>query len=223
MTTLSILVLALSGCVAASDAESSMQDALIAKEVYVQFHPRDGYLLVKEYAVGLDGRYAAQAREQVAKLGKLVATADYCSSRYGFPGFTSFEERVFHDRGFVTIECHLLTRERNLKSAMRAVYGSVFDRPAEITITPKEVGLHFTGSDIEIRDNNSEGFFGKDDRRVLFWRNGVRDQEIVFAIGDAESRGWESIAPHLEADVASPEVPEAEIDAWKRAGQASTR
>jgi hypothetical protein len=50
---------------------------------------------------------------------------------------------------------------------------------------------------------------------VIFWQNGDRFYEAVFARKGAAEKDFKSFAPYFERDVASPEKSEAEIKAWK--------
>jgi hypothetical protein len=146
-----------------------------------------------------------------------VRSGNYIKARYGLQGFTPMEERIFHDREFVTVKCRLLTKERNLQKMMNSVYSSVLNRHVTITISKGEIGLHFDGPDIAIRGNNAKGVFGKDNRIAIFWRNGERFYEAVFARSGAAEKDFKSIAAYLEKDISSPAKSEAEIRAWKEA------
>jgi hypothetical protein len=186
-----------------------------AGETYVQLWPADGFLCIKEYHLSTLKSDPADIRRQVADISALVRSANYCKTRYRLNIFTPMEERIFHDQHFVTVECRLLTKERNLRALMDNVYSSLLNRHVEVTISDGEIGLYFDGPDIEVRGNNGKGAFAKDERRAIFWRNGDRHYEMVFARAAAAGKDFQSIAPYLEEDVASPEKSKAEIKAWK--------
>jgi hypothetical protein len=125
------------------------------------------------------------------------------------------EERIFRDRVGGTVESRLLTKERNLRTLMDRVYSTILNRPVAITISEGEIGLYFDAGDLVVRDNNAQGVFGKDNRRAIFWRNGERFYEAVFARSGATEKHLTSIGAYLERDVSSPPKSEAEIKAWK--------
>ena len=89
--------------------------------------------------------------------------------------------------------------------------------PVKTRIFQAEVALYFDGPDVEVRGNNAKGVFSKGEKRAIFWRNGERFYEAVFARAGAVEKDFKSIAPYLERDVASPEKSKAEIKAWKEA------
>jgi hypothetical protein len=188
-----------------------------AGETFVQLWPADGFLYVKEYHLGTLKSDPAEIHRQVAHISGLVRSGNYIKARYGLQGFTPMEERIFHDGEFVTVECRLLTKERNLQKIMDSVYSSVLNRHVAITVSKGEIGLHFDGPDIAVRGNNAKGVFGKDNRRAIFWRNGERFYEAVFARSGASEKDFKSITAYLEKDISSPAKSEAEIRAWKEA------
>lgn len=187
---------------------------LEAKETFVQFWPADGFLYIKECYLSTLKSDPAEIRRQVAHISDLVRSGNYIKARYGLQGFTPMEERIFHDRKFVTVECRLLTKERNLQKMMDSVYSSVLNRHVEITISKGEIGLYFDGPGIVVRGSNAKGVFGKDTRKSIFWRNGERFYEAVFARSGVAEKDFKSIAAYLEKDVSSPEKSEAETRAW---------
>jgi hypothetical protein len=186
-----------------------------AAETYVQLWPADGFLYIKEYHLSTLKSDPTDIRQQVAHISDLVRSTKYCKSRYGLADFTSMEERIFHDRDFITVECRLVTKEQNLHTLMNNAFSSVLNRNVKTIISEKEIGLHFDGPDVAVRTNNAEGVFAKEDSRVIFWQNGDRFYEAVFARKGAAEKDFKSFAPYFERDVASPEKSEAEIKAWK--------
>lgn len=188
-----------------------------ARETYVQLYPADGFLYIKEYYLSTLKSAPADIRRQVAGISDLVRSARYCKTRYGLEGFTPMEERIFHDRHFVTVECRLLTRERNLHRVMVNAFSSLLNRHVETVIGKGEIGLYFDGPDVTVRHSNAKGLFGKEKRKAIFWRNGERFYEAVFARAGVAEKDFVSIAPYFERDVASPKKSEAEIEAWREA------
>jgi hypothetical protein len=188
-----------------------------AGETYVQIWPADGFLYIKEYHVSTLKSNDVEIHRQVAHISDLVRSANYSKARYGLRVFTPMEERIFRDRQFVTVECRLLTKERNLQTLMDNAFSSLLGRQAKTRVFEDEIGLYFNGPDIEVRNNNAKGVFAKDGRRAIFWRNGERFYEAVFAQAGTAEKDFKSIAAYLERDVASPEKSEAEIKAWKEA------
>ena len=189
---------------------------LEAAETFVQLWPADGFLYMKEYYLSTLKSDPAEIHRQVAQIADLVRSANYAKARYGLQGFTPMEERIFHDREFVTVECRLLTKERNLRKIMDSVYSSVLNRPVEITVSKGEIGLHFDGPDvITVQGKDAKGVFVKDNRNAIFWTNGARCYGAVFSRKGATEKDLQSIAAYLEKDISSPEKSEAEIRAWK--------
>jgi len=187
---------------------------LVAEETFVQFWPADGFLWIKEYRVGTLKKQPAEIRDQISQIGELVRSANYSKSRYGWCRFVAMEERMYRDRTFVTIECRLVTRERNLVPMMEDVFSSILNRRVAVTIGEHEVGLQFRGIDVDVRSGNAETF-AEADRRVMFWRNGERFYEAVFAQTDNAKTAAKSIEPYFERDTASPAKSQAEIRAWR--------
>jgi hypothetical protein len=186
-------------------------------ETYVQLWPADGFLYIKDYYVSSKENDPNTIRKQVSLLTKLVRDARYCKTRYGLELFSPMEERVFHDRDFVTIESRLLTKERNVIKQIENVFSSILNRKVVVKVSDQDVGLYFDGPDVSIRDNNSKGVFANGDHRAIFWENGQKFYEIVLADTEWNAAAPKSIAPYLEEDVASPEKSPAEIKAWKEA------
>lgn len=181
---------------------------LNAAETYVQLYPRDGFLHIKEYSLG-----ATSSRCSIQKIKSMVADAKYCDSKFKFKHFTAMEESMKMDRGYITGEYNLMTRETNFVKMMEDGFGKVLNRKVRVTISDEKIGLYYTGDDVEVRSHNAEGVFAKEDQRVIFWKNGLQYFEAVFA-DNPESRA-SSIADSFGADVASPEMSKSEIDEWK--------
>lgn len=177
-------------------------------ETYVRLYPRDGYLQIKEYSLS-----ATSSRTSTEKVKSLIANAKYCKKRFKFKQFTALEESMKHDRDFITGEYHLMTRDLNLVKMMEDCFGKILDRKVRVTIDESSIGLHYTGSDIQVRSNNAEGAYEKGDQRVIFWKNGLQYFEVVF--GETANKQYNSIANSFGSDVSSPEKSEAEISKWK--------
>jgi hypothetical protein len=178
-------------------------------ETYVDLHPLDTYLHVKEYRLGT----ISQKKNSVKKIKTLITKAEYCKKRFGFEGFTAIEERMGHDRDFITGEYHLLTREENIIKMLEDAFGGTFGRKVSVSINPKEIELRFEGKDIQIRSNNAKGVYGKENQQMIVWKNGVQHFEVVF--GMTEEQSFPSFAKSFGENVASPEWSAEEINAWK--------
>jgi hypothetical protein len=212
---LQTLACALGAC-AGGPSAGAQTLAVEAAEVYVELHPTDGFLYVKEYHLSTLKQDSAAIAAQAVKIAGLVQRKSYCIARYPFTVFVSMEEKLYHDRGSITVECRLLSRERNLRTLMSDAFGRVLNRPVNVTIESGEIGLSYTGPDVQVRGNNSLGVCEKGDQRVIFWRNGTSSFEAVLGPENREVSTYRSIAPYVRADVASPEMTEAEIEAWRR-------
>jgi hypothetical protein len=174
---------------------------LEAAETYVQFWPADGFRYIKEYHLSTLKSDPADIRWQVAHISDLVRSANYCKTRYDLKVFTPMEERIFHDRHFATVECRLLTRERNLHTLMENAFSSLLNRKVETRVFEGEIGLYFDGPDITIRHGNAKGVFAKDNRTAIFWRNGDRFYEAVFARTGTSEKNFRDnvwISAHIE-------------------------
>ncbi len=179
-----------------------------AAEIYVCLYPGDGYLHIKEY------RLSAVTRDtSTEKIKSLIEDAKFCEKRFPFRHFTAMEESMKRDRGYITGEYHLMTRERSLVKMMEDSFGKILDRKVKVTINEDDIGLHFIGPDIQVRSNNANGVYGKEDQRVIFWKNGLQYFEVVF--GEHTDQHFDSIAASFGADVSSPEKTEADVAAWK--------
>ena len=207
-----LLLSTLIGTVQAASLPSTL--GLTTGETYVELHPRDGFLYIKEYYLSTLNSENTRSK-QAEEISSLIRSASYCKKRYGLSIFTSMEERVFRDRGFITVECRLLTRERNLIPLMESVYSSLLNRPVQITIVSTEIGLHYAGTDVQVRSHNSLGVVEKEDGRIIFWKNGISAFESVFANAGSKPADLISMAGYLKEEVSSPEKSAAEINAWK--------
>jgi hypothetical protein len=177
-------------------------------ETFVQLYPRDGFLHIKEYSLG-----ATSSRCSIKKIKALVEDAEYCRSKFKFDHFTAMEESMKKDRGYITGEYNLMTRETNLVKMMEDGFGKVLDRKVEVSINDGKIGLYYDGEDIQVRSNNAEGAYANGEKRVIFWKNGLQYFEAVFA--GISGKTGKSIVASFGADVASPEMSQAEIDEWK--------
>lgn len=187
-----------------------------AGETYIQLYPRDGFLFIKEYSLSTLAA-PASVNAQVTHITSLIRKARYCKDRYGLEAFTAIEERIYRDRSFVTVECRLLTRKKNLIQTMTSAFAGILNRPVIVTISDTDIGLHYDGAGLVVRTSNAEGVFAKGRQRVIFWRNGTPYYEAVFAREGSTEADFKSIAPYFGEDVASPKKSEAEIKAWKDA------
>lgn len=188
---------------------------LEAGELYVQLSPADGFLHIKEYLLSTRKSDATEIQSQVEKISELVRTARYSHTRFGLSAFTAMEESMSPDRDFITVECKLLTKERDLYKIMGNVYSGLLRRPVTITISKEDIGLHYEGPDIDVRTNNAQGVYRKDDRRIIFWRNGERHYQAVFARHGSTPADFHSLQPYIKEAVASPEKSEEEIAKWR--------
>ena len=124
-------------------------------------------------------------------------------------------QQVFDALGADEVDVLLVSRGRNLRTLFKDAFGRVLNRPVTVSID-STVGLSYRGLDVEVRGNNSLAVYGKDDASVIFWRNGTRSFEIVFGRTDRAVSTYRSLVPYVAADVASPTVTKAEVDAWRR-------
>lgn len=180
-----------------------------ATETYIDLHPLDAYLHIKEYRLGATS--PNQNSEQ--KIKPLIVKSNYCKKRFGFKDFTAIEERMGHDQDYITGEYHLLSREENFIKMMEDAFGEVFGRKVSVSITPKEIELSFEGIDIEVRSNNAKGVYGKKNQQMIVWKNGTQHFEVVF--GESNELPYHSFADAFGEDSASPEKSMEEINAWK--------
>jgi hypothetical protein len=185
--------------------------------MYVEFHPASGFLFVREYHLSTLEQDSGAIAAQAAEIAGLVQSRSYCGRRYAFAEFTSMEEKLYHERGFVTVECSLLSRERNLGKLMADAFGHVLNRPVRVTVDSAEISLFHRGLDVQVRGNNALGVYAKDDQQQIVWRNGTLSFEVVLGDADREASSFRSLEPYVGADVSSPEVSKEAIDAWRRA------
>ena len=204
------------GCSKANPYKLVQTLDLEAAETFVQIHPADGFLYIKEYSLSSLKQDPEEFKSQVETISALAKEARYCKSRYGLSQFEAMEERIYIDRGFVTVECRLLTREKNVKTLIDSVYESLLNRPVSITIVPSDIGLHFFGKDVEIRGTNAKSVFSKGEQQVVFWRNGEEVIETVFARAGSLAKDFRSIAPYFSEDVSSPGSPKRKLRLGKR-------
>jgi hypothetical protein len=211
------LACAQAACATGGSSAGAQALGVEAAEVYVELHPTSGFLFVREYHLSTLKPDSATIAAQATEIAGLVQRRGYCKARFAFAEFTSMEEKLYHDRGSITVECSLLSRERNLRTLMTDAFGRVLSRPVHVSVDSAEIGLSHAGLDVQVRGNNSLGIYVKDGQRVIYWRNGTPSFEIVFGPEDRAVSTYRSLAPYVRADVASPEVTEAEIKAWRRA------
>ncbi|WP_420125907.1 hypothetical protein [Longimicrobium sp.] len=213
---LTIALACVLGACAADGAPAGAQTLGVeSPEVYVEINPANGYLFVREYYLSTLEQDSTAIAAQVAEISALVQNRGYCKARYAFAEFTSMEEKLYRDRDFIAVECSMLSRGRNLRTQFTDAFGRVLNRSVAVSID-STVGLSYRGLDVQVRGNNSLGVHGKDDESVIFWRNGTPSFEIVFGPADREVSTYRSLAPYVAADVASPTVTKAEVDAWRR-------
>ena len=210
------LACALGACAACGPSAGAQMLALEAAEVYVELHPAHGFLYLKEYHLSTLERDSATVATQAAEIADMVQRRSYCIARYPFDGFMPMEEKLYHDRGSITVECRLLSRERDPRALIGDAFARVLNRPVGVTIESGEIRASYVGSDVQVRDNNSLGVYAKGDQRVIYWRAGTSPLEAVLGSGNRAASTYRSIAPYVRANVASPEMTEAEIRAWRR-------
>jgi hypothetical protein len=187
-----------------------------AGETYVELWPADGFLFVREYYLSTPETDSARIAAQAAGLAERVTGRRYCVDRFGFDLFTSMEERMYIDRGFVVVECRLLTRERGLRPLGDGAFGRVLGRPVRLSVEGDGIRLDFTGADVQVRGNNAREVIGRGEDQAVIWRNGIRSYQVVFGPASREKSSFRSLAPYVTRDVASPEVSLEEIEAWRR-------
>jgi hypothetical protein len=210
-----VLACALAACAAGGARAGAQTLGVESAEVYVEINPGNGFLFVREYYLSTLEQDSAAIAAQVAEISALVQSRGYCKARYAFAEFTSMEEKLYRDRDFIAVECSLLSRGRNLRTLFEDAFGRVLNRPVAVSID-STVGLTYHGLDVQVRGNNSLGVYGNDDESPIYWRNGTPSFEIVFGQADRAVSTYRSLAPYVAADVASPTVTKAEIDAWRR-------
>ena len=194
------VLLALAGCGTADAAgERAGSLRLEAAETYVRLVPREGELHIREYVLGTRETDPAAMARQAETVTALVRAAEYCTRRFGLPGFSAVEESLFHDRGVLTVDCRLRTEERNLRRLMASAFGGVLGRPVTLTIGG-EIGLHFAGPEIQCRGNNALAIMGKGDQRVIYWRNGTPSFELVFGEHGRDTPSFRPLTRYVMED-----------------------
>lgn len=187
-----------------------------AAETYVQLYPADGFLFIKEYYLSTLEQDSAAVASQASRIAGLVRTRRYCAARFAFTAFTAMEERLYRDRGFITVECRLLSRDRNAIRLATDAFGQVLARPVAVAIDEADVRVRYAGLDVVVRGNNAKAVLGNGDSTMVVWRNGSRYYEVVFGPEGRPASSFRSLAAYMREDVASPEMSEREIQAWRR-------
>lgn len=187
-----------------------------AAETYVELHPASGFLFVREYYVSTLETDSARIMAQVGDLAERVKGRRYCADRYGFAAFTSMEERMYRERGFVTVECSLLSRETNVRTLGEDAFGRVLNRPVSVSVEGDEIHLTFDGEDVQVRGNNAREVLGRETEQMIVWRNGSNTYEVVFGPADRPVSAFRSLAPYVRWDAASPEVSREQVEAFRR-------
>jgi hypothetical protein len=187
-----------------------------AGETFVSLSPATGFLFVREYYVSTLETDPGRIAEQVADLARRVEGRRYCADRYGFAAFTSVEERMYRERGFLAVECTLRSRERNVRVLGEDAFTRVLNRPVRLTVEEDDVRLWFDGEDVQVRGNNARELLGRGTEQMVVWENGTWSYDAVFGPAGRPKSSFRSLAPYVQRDVHSPEPSPEEMEAWNQ-------
>ncbi len=189
----------------AAGHEAVSPNGIAPREIFIRLYPRDGYVWIRQYWLNTPLRDDTEIKAQVAAIRELVGKTGFAQSEYGFKRFRLREERVYVDRGQLTAEHHITTDERNLVKLMEDSFGRILRREIKVTITKEEIGLHFARTGLSnISSDSALGAYTKDDRAIIFWRNGIEFYEAVFTY-EWDDKRYKSLLPWFGEDLASPE------------------
>jgi len=193
-----VLLLTMSGAALAQGF--AREEGVSAQEIFFRYYPGQGYVQIKEYNLSLTGD-----DNPFENLTALVDDATYCDTHFNFAFIESVEERIFKDRGAVTAECNMFVRGDDIAVIMQDLLSGILERPVGAGVKGAELTVSFTGEDIQIADNNSEGMYGKAKRRSIFWKHDLEYFEAILTMVDWDKES-EGLAKFLTTDLKSPEL-----------------
>lgn len=183
---------------------------ITAQEVFISLNIFEGEMDIIEYNLLTGKSGEEEISILVENLKDLVKETGYLNYRYGFNRFTSIQEKITNEGKYVKGSYKLVTSEKNIKECIMDVFSKILDRKVEVELNSEHIKLFFDGSGVNIADNNALGVFGgKNNRRMIIWRNGVEKLDMVVNFGVEEKK---SINQYINKPITSPKKTSEEID-----------
>ncbi|WP_191015208.1 hypothetical protein [Treponema zioleckii] len=187
-----------------------------AKEIYIGYYFSDNYANVIEYDV-LHDKKTPQIKENVDSLIEEIKNAGYAEKRYSYEYFKSAEESISNEGKYAKINLDLITYQTANLETITDLFSKTLRRKVLVKIEDGKLNLYFDGSGIQIRSNNTEAAYQKDNQIILSWPARLSKMELVFGI---ENDNSESILQFVNGKISSPEKSAEEIDCMKNASPA---
>ncbi|HEG44699.1 MAG TPA: hypothetical protein ENH94_11700 [Phycisphaerales bacterium] len=187
------------------------------QEIYLRIYPADRYVEIIEYNLLSTQKDAAQIKDDISHIKDLIEDANYCNKKFKFKYFRSVEESMAKERGFIKGHYHLVTNQliknkENMISLFKDVFGKVLRRKVDVTIAQSEIGLFFSGNDINVGQGNSLGAYAKGNKRAIYWKTGEKYYDIVLNVDAGKNK---AIIKQFGQNVKSREISEEEINNTK--------
>lgn len=202
-----MVLLALTGWSNVQAAGFAQEEGVTAQEIFFRYYPSQGYVQIKEYNLSL-----ISDADAMSELHDLVDEAIYCDTHFNFEFIESVEERIFADRDAVTAECNMFVRNDDVPTIMQDLLSGILDRPVGAGIREKELTVSFDGEDIQMAENNSEGMYGKGQRRSIFWKTDLDYFEAIISVVEWNPE-YQSLSTVMTQQISSPELSTEQVSA----------
>lgn len=187
VTLLAPIMLSFVGTAFAADEWGEKENSnLEAQEVYVEFYPVDGILMIREYGLSSLLTDEAEIQAQASKMQELTRNAEFCKKRFELEGYVVGQEKLIHtfngEIHGVNTECILITANE-MPVSMISAFSSILEREVEVTGNPREITLSFLASPSEMSFSNTNALRTTGDTQTekvnVVWKNGERAYEIL--------------------------------------------